>query len=305
MQAIDLNLLPMAHALLTERSVTRAAARLHLSVPAASRALDRCRVVFGDPLLVRAGRGLEITPRGADLIADLDAALAAVGRAVQRPEGFDPSRARETFVVRANEVILAVIAGTWLELAAQEAPGVRLRFEGEAVDDVESLRHGDVALAVGSYRDLTDDVHRQTLVDEHLVGVLRSGHPMAGTRITPKRFAALRHVVTSRRGIARGPIDELLAAHGLRRDVTAVVPSFAAAVGMCLTSDLVTVAPSRLVDVLATPATLATFTPPFALPGVQVEAIWHARRHHDPAHRWLREVLARAVERNPIATPRR
>lgn len=297
MQAVDLNLLPIAQVLLTERSVTRAAARLHLSIPATSRALDRCRATFGDPLLVRAGRRLVITPRGVELLPELDAAVAAIARAVGRPAAFDPGQLRATFTVRTNEVILAVIAGNWLSVVAERAPGVQLRFETEMTDDLDALRLGDVSLAIGSYAGLTDDLHRRTLVEERLVGVIRAGHPLASGRITAKRFAGLRHVVTSRRGVARGPIDELLAARGLRREVTAVVPSFTAAVGMCLTNDLTTLAPRRLVDLLATPATLVSFPPPLPLPSVRVEVIWHDRHHHDPAHQWLLATLEQAVAR--------
>jgi DNA-binding transcriptional LysR family regulator len=296
-QSFDLNLLPIAHALLSERSVTRAAARLHLSVPAASRALDRCRSTFDDPLLVRAGRTLRITPRGAELLPEIEAALAAIERALRRPDEFDPSRHRGEYTVRTNEAILAVLAGPWLEIVAAQAPGIVLRFESEAVDDVEMLRRGDVSLVIGSYSGLTDDVHHELLVEEQLIGVLRSGHPLAGARITPKRYATLHHVVTSRRGIARGPVDDLLGQAGLRREIAAVVPTFAAAIGMCLSSDLTTLAPARLAHVLGGPSTMCTFTPPFVLPRVGVELLWHARHHHDPAHRWLRATVHEAVAR--------
>jgi DNA-binding transcriptional LysR family regulator len=296
-QSLDLNLLPVAQALLAERSVTRAAARLHLSVPATSRALDRCRISFDDPLLVRSGRGLQITPRGAELLPAIEEALAAVSRTVQRPAELVPEQLRATFTVRANEVIQAILAGTWLEVIVERAPGVRLRFEVESSDDIDALRRGDISFAVGSYGGLTDDLHRHPLVEEPLVGVMRAGHPMAGTRITAKRFASLRHVVTSRRGIARGPVDELLGQSGLRRDVAAVVPSFAAAIGMCLTSDLTTLAPQRFVAVLGGDRTLASYVPPVALPVVQVDLVWHARHHQDPPHRWLRQTLEEAVQR--------
>ncbi len=304
MQSIDLNLIPVAHALLTERSVTRAAARLHLSVPAASRALERCRLTFGDPLLVRAGRSLDITPRGSQLLSELGHALDSIARTMQPPAEFDPAQHRAAYTIRTNEAIIAILAGPWLDIVAEHAPGVQLRFEGESTDDTDALRRGGAELAIGSYSKLTDDLRHQPLVEEHLVGVLRAEHPLAGKRITPKRFAALRHVVTSRRGIARGPIDELLARTGLRRDVAAVVPSFAAAIGMCLTSDLTTLAPRRLVAVLGGSATMTSFAPPLPLPVVRVDMIWHARHHDDPPHQWLRRTLEDAVARAADDDPR-
>jgi DNA-binding transcriptional LysR family regulator len=296
-QSIDLNLLPIAQALLAERSVTRAAARLHLSVPATSRALDRCRATFADPLLVRAGRGLAITARGAELLVELDSTLESIARTLQRPAEFDPRRHRATYTIRANEVIVAILAGPWLETIARHAPDVRLRFDGESTDDIEALRRGDASFAIGSYGGLTNDVIRQHLIQEDLVGMLRAEHPMAAKRITPARFAALRHVVTSRRGIARGPIDELLEELGLRRNITAVVASFSAAVGMCVTSDLTTLAPRRLLTVIGSPSSIVHFTPPIPLPPVNVDVIWHRRHHHDPPHQWLRQTLHDTLER--------
>jgi DNA-binding transcriptional LysR family regulator len=287
----------MAQALLMERSVTRAAARLHLSVPATSRALERCRVAFADPLLIRSGRRLEITPRGSELLSELTAALAAVDHAVRPAAAFDPQQLRAAFTVRANEVITAAIAGVWLEVLNEQAPAVRLRFVSESEEDVDALRRGDADLAIGSYSGLTNDVHHSVLVDEQLIGVVRADHPCVRARITPRRFADLRHVAVSRRGIAHGPVDALLAERGLRRDVCAVVPSFAAAVGMCVASDLTTLAPASLVRVLASPSTLATFKPPLDLPVVRVEVAWHARHQQDPSHRWLIATLMEAVER--------
>jgi DNA-binding transcriptional LysR family regulator len=122
---------------------------------------------------------------------------------------------------------------------------------------------------------------------------------MAGKRITPKRFADLRHVVTSRRGIARGPIDEFLEELGLRREIAAVVPSFSAAVGMCVTSDLTTLARRRFLTVIGSPSTIAQFTPPIPLPVVSVDVIWHRRHDHDPTHQWLRHT-ARPVGRHGV-----
>jgi DNA-binding transcriptional LysR family regulator len=297
MQSVDLNLLPIAHALLTERSVTRAAARMHLSVPAMSRALERCRITFGDALLVRAGRNLVITPRGLELLGQLGTTLDSIAITLRRPTEFDPQQHQAAYTIRANEAVLALLAGVWIETVAQLAPGIQLRFESEAADDIDALRRGAISFAIGSYGGLTDDIRHQALVEERLVGVLRAGHPLAGKRITPARFASLRHVVTSRRGIARGPIDELLGQSGLRREIAAVLPSFSAAIGMCLTSDLTTLAPQRLLQVLGSPATIASFTPPVPLPVVRVEILWHSRNQDDPPHQWLRRTLDTVVKR--------
>jgi DNA-binding transcriptional LysR family regulator len=100
--------------------------------------------------LVRAGRGLAITPRGAELLAGLDGTLESIARTLQQPDEFDPRRHRATYTIRANEVIVAILAGPWLETIARQAPDVRLRFDGESTDDIEALRRGDASFAIGS-----------------------------------------------------------------------------------------------------------------------------------------------------------
>jgi DNA-binding transcriptional LysR family regulator len=289
MQALDWNLLPVVAALLDTQSVTATAERLHLSVPATSRALERCRRTFGDPLLVRRGRGLVITPRGGELLADLRPVLERLATIVAPPGPFDPAAVRRTVVVRANETIIAALGGSVVGALAEEAPGIDLRFVLEAADDLDALATGDADLAIGSYHDLGPDVETSHVATERLVGVVRRDHPLAGSRMTVARFASLVHVVTSRRGIARGPLDELLVAKGYARTIAAVVPSFAAAVAMCVDSDLTTLAPQRLARIFAAPGGLHVFDPPFDLPIVDVDVVWHARVGADPVLRWLRE----------------
>jgi DNA-binding transcriptional LysR family regulator len=295
MQSMDLNLLPVAHALLSERSVTRAAAAVNLSVPAVSRALDRCRRTFADPLLVRRGRGLVITPRGEALLAALGPVLDEIARLSPGRDAFDPSDLRASFLVRANEVVIATVGAALHSLVRQEAPGVTLRFALEAEDDIEALGRGDAALAIGSYSQPTAEVCSTFLGRETLVGIVGRHHPLAAPRVTLKRFAAADHIVTSRRGIESGPIDEALSAAGLRRNVVAIVPSFTAAAAMCVRADVTTVVPRRLAELLAGPAGLHVFTPPMALPTVEVRVYWHQRVDADPAHRWLVECCRRAV----------
>lgn len=296
MQSTDLNLLPAAHALLSEQSVTRAAERLHLSVPATSRVLDRCRLLFGDPLLVRSGRALVITPRGAELLAELRPLVAQLNAVVERPSGFDPASLRRSFVIRANEVVIATLAGALIESVQADAGDVDLRFSIESPDDLDALRSSQADVAIGSYSGLTNDLRSRHLVKERLVGVIRTDHPLAGHRMTVKRFAELGHVVTSRRGIARGPIDEFLHAAGRTRRIAAVVPSFSAALAMCMRSDLTTIAPSRLAELFCAPGGLAVFESPIPLPTVDVRVIWHDRDSADPAHRWLLGCVRRAAE---------
>ena len=295
MQETDLNLLVTLHALLTEEHVTRAAARLHLSIPATSRALARCRRTFGDPLLVRRGRGVVATPRAVELLARLDPLVRQIGELLERPGPFDPASLRRSFSIRAGDAVVAAIGATLADGLHRAAPHVELRFEPEAADDLDALRTRDTALAIGSYGDIDRELRSEHVAREWLVGVVRAGHPLAGRRVGLRAFAGLGHVVTARRGQVRGPVDELLAERGLQRDVVAVVGSFTAALALCVGSNLTALVPRRLALLLAGPGTIVTYTPPVPLPAVDVVQVWHDRHTVDPAHVWLRGEVRRAA----------
>jgi DNA-binding transcriptional LysR family regulator len=138
------------------------------------------------------------------------------------------------------------------------------------------------------------------LGDEALVGVVRTDHPAAARKMALKRWSVLDAVVVSRRGQARGPIDQIIAQHGLApRRVVAVVPSFPAALAMCAHSDATTLAPRRLAMLFAG---VHTFAPPVDLPMVPIAQVWHGRFTSDPAHRWLRDCVRRTA-RNIVEQP--
>ncbi len=306
MQVIDLNLLPVIHALLVEENVTRAAARVNLSVPATSRSLERARKMFGDPLLVRHGRGVVMTPRAKLLLPELIAVLDQIRALTADAIPFDPARLRRTFTIRANEAVISAAGARLAEVIANEAPGVKLRYQIETGDDITALRVGDVDLAVGSYSDITNDLVTEDLITEHVVAVIRSGHPLAppvGKSMTLRRWAGLDHIDISRHGRRRNPIDVFLAEHGLQRRVIAVVPSFATALAMVSTSNAVSLAPARLASIQVNTGGLASFRPPIALPTVMVASVWHGSNTADAAHHWLRSAVRRAAQHVPPSLP--
>ncbi len=294
---MDLNLLPVVLTLLEEENVTRAAARLNLSVPATSRALERARRVFDDPLLVRSGRGVVMTPRAAQLRPELARTMAAIAEVTDRPGTLRPERIRRTFVVRANEAVIAAAGAGLVTLVRREAPHAEIRFELEAADDMAALRRGDVDLAIGSYSDATSDVRTSDLIDEHLVAVVRHGHPTVarGSRLSLKRFAALDHIDVSRKGRRKAAIDVLLSGSSLRRNVLAVVPSFAVALAMVTRSDATAIVPSRLASILLECDAIDGYRPPVELPTVTISQLWHASNTEDAPHAWLRSCVERAA----------
>lgn len=295
----DLNLLVALDVLLTEGNVARAAERLGRSPSATSRALARLRETTGDPLLVRAGRGLVPTPRAVEL-RDRVGKIVQEAEAVLRPaEGIDLRRLERMFTLRTSEGFVENFGPHLIARVAEEAPGVRLRFVQKATKDRGPLRDGAVDLETGVVsEERGPELRVQALFHDRLIGVVRAGHPLAGAEITPVRYAAGGHILVSRRGLEREAIDQALAALGLQPTIVTVVAGFATAVALARRSDLVASVPERHTGNLRTG--MFSFALPVASPEFTVSMIWHPRLNADPAHRWLRaclrEVCAAALE---------
>ncbi|MGW4208056.1 LysR family transcriptional regulator [Lentzea sp. NPDC004789] len=284
---LDLNLLRVFDALLRAGSVTDAAELLHLSVPATSRALARLRRAMGDPILVRAGRGLVPTPfalRTAPRVRSLlDEASALVN-----DQELDVARLRRTFTVRVGDGVVTPLVGA----VAEAAPHVVLRFVAEGDESVEPLRDGTVDLDLGAGSDVDADIRSEALFTERMVGVVRIGHPLK--KATLAQLCKYPHVSVSRRGRTHGPLDVALQARGLQRHVGAVVPFYAAAAALVGSTDHIGLIPQRLAE--EHHRTLRWFPVDADLPEVDVRMHWHARLDVDPAQRWLRDVVRRTAK---------
>jgi len=283
----DFNLLVVLDVLLAEGSVAAAARRLRLSPSAMSRALARLRETTGDPLLVRAGRGLVPTPRAIELREQVGR-LVQDAQAVLRPaEKLDLQQLVRTFTLRTREGFVENFGPALLARLSREAPGVRLCFVQKLDKDSTALRDGDVDLETGVIGKATaPELRAQALFRDRFIGVVRNGHPLAEGEITPARYAAARHIAVSRRGLGAEPVDEALAPLGLQREVAAIVGSFSAALALAGDSDLVASVPQRHTGKLR--AGMLSFALPVATPEFTVSLLWHPRLDADPAHRWLR-----------------
>ena len=287
MSTPDLNLLLTLDVLLAEGSVARAARRLRLSPSAMSRALTRLRATTGDPLLVRAGRGLVPTPRALEL-RDKVARLVQEAEAVLRPaEKLDLERLLRTFTLRTSEGFAENFGPQLIARIAEEAPGVRLCFAPKSGKDSAPLRDGRVDLETGVIGKATaPELRVQALFRDRFIGVVRMGHALSQGEITPQRYAAGRHICVSRRGLDQGPIDDALQLLGLQRAVLTIVSGFATALALARASDLIASVPERHSGSLR--AGMHAFPLPIALPEITVSLHWHPRMDSDPAHRWLR-----------------
>lgn len=283
----DLNLLVTLDVLLAEGSVARAARRLRLSPSAMSRALARLREAMGDPLLVRAGRGLVPTPRAVEL-RERVSQLVQEAEAVLRPaEKLNLKQLVRTFALRTSEGFVENFGPDLIARVGEEAPGVQLRFVAKLDRDSASLRDGTVDLETGVVGEATGpEVRVQALFRDRFIGVVRKGHALSRGKITPARYAAGRHILVSRRGLDRGPIDDALTMLGLERDIATVVGGFSSALSLARATDLIASVPERHTGNLR--EGMHSFPLPVSVPDVSVSLLWHPRLDADPAHRWLR-----------------
>jgi len=286
----DLNLLVTLDVLLEEGNVTRAARRLRLSPSAMSRALARLRETTGDPLLVRAGRGLVPTPRAIELrekVRQLVQDTEAVLRPAEKP---NLEHLVRTFTLRTSEGFVENFGPDLIARTGKEAPGVRLRFMQKMDKDSTLLRDGTVDLETGVVgNSIGPEVRAQALFRDRFIGVVRMGHPLSQGELTPSRYAAGRHISVSREGQEKGLFDEALQPFGLEREIVTIVGGFATALALARASDLIATVPERHTGTLR--AGMHSFPLPVPTPEITVSLLWHPRLHADPAHRWLRECV--------------
>ncbi|MCM2424067.1 LysR family transcriptional regulator [Streptomyces sp. RKAG293] len=299
---IDANLAVALDALLTEQSVTRAAARLHTSPAAMSRTLARLRRVLQDPLLVRAGQTMVPTPRAEALRDEAAAVVRSLEALLTSGSVVDPATLRRTFTLQAADLVGAVLASGLLRLTGREAPGISLRFRAEELEAEPALRDGRVDLEIGSIDHVDPETQVEKLLTLRMVAAVRPGHPLAEGPLTPARLAAADHVAVSRRGRFTGPLDTALAERDLRRRVAVVLPSHLAAMALAARTDVVCLVPAALPGATPSPLTadatalgLHLLEIPLPMPPVTIGMAWHPRQAADGAHHWLRDAVRRTL----------
>lgn len=297
---IDLNLLVALQALLTERHVTRAAARMGLTQPAMSHALARLRETLGDPLLVRTKTGLQLTPRAVALVEPLARVLAGAGELLAPPQGFDPKTSTRRFRIATSDYMEIVLMPALLELLGREAPGldvVLVRHAGKGVDQIEDGTADLIMIPPDRLDRRSAAIFAQRILAEKFVCVVRVDHPRiakSAKALTLDRYVELPHVLVSPSGGGAGIVDDALAKVGKTRRVAVVVPHFLVAPFLVERTDLVLTLAARIARSLAPAVNLRSLAPPpeLDLPGFEIRLLWHERDHADPAHTWLRERIA-------------
>ncbi len=288
--SLDLNLLVALDALLLEANVGRAAMRIGLSQPAASHALRRLRDVLGDPLLVRTGARMELTPRAQALRAPLAQALDQV-RGLFMPDEFDAARSERRFRLMMPDLAVELLMPPLMKKLDAVAPGVRIDvvpWRGPAIFTAEFARTIDMVISIG---DAFRGFHRQLLYTDSDALAVRRGHP-AGARLKNKEtFFKARHVAVIIRGQSEDLIDTWLRSKGQERRIALVVPSYIEALHVAARTDLVAFVPRRLIAALSKQLSLTTVAPPLD-PGIDEQFMFYpTRAQMDPGSIWLRTIM--------------
>jgi DNA-binding transcriptional LysR family regulator len=292
---IDLNLLVTLEALLAERNVTKAAARLHLSQPAVSAQLSRLRDVFGDPLLVPAHRGMTPTAKALELLGPLRQALDQLHATLQTHRDFSPARAELTITIACTDYVQGAVVMPLVLALRQKAPGVRVAVRHWNPAQMEQqLASGEVDLAITTPEPAQSNLRSCHLFDETYLLIGRQDHPLLRTGLTLEEFVQLDYVIVSPSG--RGfttPIDDALAALGHRRKVAMSAASFLFLPEIVSMSDLVALIPRRLMR--GRLDRLTSINLPWLAEQFNVSLIWHERTHSHAGHQWLRELIVELV----------
>ena len=301
LQAIDLNLLVAFEALMDERHVTRAARRVGLSQPAMSNALTRLRRTFDDPLLVRTPSGMTPTPAAQALIEAVRAALSQLRGALEQKPAFNPAASSRTFHMLTSDYVEIVLLAELVGRLREQAGGVSIRVHRPPnvfQPPSRTALSDSFDLAIGFFPDalsLDASVRSEVLFEEDNVCIASANHPSIKSRISIRQYAAARHAAVFYKSEGPGVIDTVLAQKGLTRNLAVIAPHFASVPFIVADSDLIATVPRRLATGFSEALELQVLPIPFSLPPFRVSMLWHERVDSDPAHAWMRGLIAETV----------
>jgi DNA-binding transcriptional LysR family regulator len=287
---LNLNALVALDALLSERNVTRAAKRIGITQPAMSQSLARLRELFGDPLLVRKGRAMVLTPRAEAMILPLSDALLSVERALQLGMGFDAATSTRIFKIALTDLGVTMALPTVLRVIRNEAPGIRVQVEPLSDMNLsEKLSSGEVDLVIAVYLGSAGGLRTETLLEEDYVCVVRRGHPLARRkRLRLEDYEAHGHVAYTPVGFVPRPMAKTASVVSSGAGIRVSVPYLLALPDVVRRTDLVATVPRGLLLAPIDLSGVVAVDAPPELPSVEHSQWWHPRFDQDPAHQWLR-----------------
>ncbi|MDN2661457.1 LysR family transcriptional regulator [Neptunomonas sp. CHC150] len=300
LRSIDLNLLVVLEALLEERQVTKAAERLHMSQPAVSRALQRLRHTFSDPLLVRSGDGYDLSERAKQISTDVKSVLANIKQIIAEPQ-FDPATSKQIIQIAGPDLEMALYLSDLLGVLQDAAPLMQVELDSRPADYFEMLARDDIHFAVSGFGPNVgeDQFHRTVLGQTGLAIVMGANNPLANKEITLDEYLNARHGYVSLTGQGPAFMDTHLKELRRKRTTVLRLTSFMGVADFCETTDLLFMLPVSLIERLAIGRNVVTRPLPtdLKLPNLNIYLYWHARHHNDPMHRWVREQIAHTLNK--------
>jgi DNA-binding transcriptional LysR family regulator len=303
---VDLNLLRAFDAILRDRSVTAAAARVGLTQPAMSNALARLRTLFGDALFVRTPRGMHPTPYAQSIAEPVRRALGLIEATLNQAGDFVPAQSDRAFRVHMSDIGEMVFLPPLLERMRRDAPSVKLETRTVPESELpEALASGEVDIAIGFLPGLRAPVRGEPVFTDPYACLMRADHPAAGARLTRRQFLEASHALVSSAGSGHRVIEEAMLAAGMNRKIALRVPHFTVVPMILARTDLIVTVPSRVARAFEAQGGFRTVAAPVAIPRAAVKVHWHERFTADPGNRWLRELLVELHGDRPARRPAR
>ncbi|MBB5191318.1 DNA-binding transcriptional LysR family regulator [Silvimonas terrae] len=291
-ESIDVHLLRVLHALLTECSVSNAARRLNQSQPAVSTALRRLRDMLGDQLLVRSRNGMTPTERGMALLEPVKIALQQIETIAMQQVNFEPGLSRRIFNIATPDYLNAALIGQIVARLRKLAPQSQVAFHslGQDYDYVRALENGDLDAVIGNWPQPPEHLRMLPLFEDEVVCLMREGHPLAGRKLSIAEYVEAEHLVPNPYAVGqRGVIDLHLARERLKRNVVAYVPYFNLVPYLLLQTEMIFSGPRMFAEYFCEHMPLAMSQAPIEFPRMQFYMLWHDRSHHGDECRWFRE----------------
>ena len=304
---IDLNLLVYFDTLLRKQNVTRAAEELGISQPAMSNGLQRLRKLFNDPLLVRTSKGMSPTERAERLRPLVRQIVTSVEKAVESEEEFDPARASRVFRVSVSDYTESTLVPMLLRHMRSRAPNVTLDFLTPSDVTFEDLEQGKVDMVINRFDDLPESLHQRTVWRDGF-SCLPSRYKPIRYEFTLENYLSASHIWVSKTGMGVGVgvepeavqqlgwVDDALSRLGRKRRIRVFTRHYQAAMKLAELRDLVVTLPSRAARLARDNPEVVMLDPPFEIPEMELKMAWSPLLHHNPAHRWLRGVIAELAQ---------
>ncbi|NRR31225.1 LysR family transcriptional regulator [Oxalobacteraceae bacterium] len=297
---LDLNLLPIFDAVMTEQNLTRAADKLAMRQPAVSLALKRLREMLDDELLIRTAHGVKPTPRAEELWPAVRLALASL-ESVIAPDSVEVAGSQETVRLMLLDSMASFVLPLLMGAIQQYAPGLNLQVTPLTTRDPRTMMmQNQIDMAIGVFPRLVEElgsatgfapIQHERLYSGEVVCIMRNGHPLAERELTLEGFCQTQHVLMCLSGKAYWPAESALAKLGLERRIALTVNQFSTIGQIVAKSDLISMVPFDLIDVTGMTGQVVVKKLPFDFPESQVDMLWHARDQRNAAHKWLRDTL--------------